>query len=345
MYKKYTFDYKRFFKNFIIMIVFWSLLAVTVLGNHTDIQSEINDIQFGFEDTPYDTDKEGHFLHALNMEELMLQPEISGVESIGVKLNITKEDLTKFSDLEYLKNNFYIVDKRTNLLPDDIRPEEFLAMNFSIDTKTKGPKVLIFHTHSQETYVDSKSEAEGVWGVGEELKRLLEGKYNIEVLHHNGVYDKVDGKSQILGAYERMETDIRQVLRENPSIEVVIDMHRDGVGENVHLVEEINGKPCAKIMFFNGLSRVYEKGVLTEIDSLRNTYLNDNLGLSFNLQLVANAFYPGLTRKVYINAYRYSLHMKAKSILVEVGAQTNTYQEALNAMEPLSDILGEVLMK
>ena len=342
MYKKYTFDYRRFLKNFFIMMVFWVILAVTVLGRSIDTSDEI---RFGFEDIDYDVEKEGHFLHALNMEELMLQPETSGIDSIGVKLNITKEDLTKFSDMEYLKNNFYTVDKRTNLLPDDIRPEEFLAMDFSVDTKKDGPKILIFHTHSQEVYSDSKNESEGVWGVGEKLKQLLEEKYNIEVLHHNGVYDRVDGKSQILGAYERMEIDIRKVLRENPSIEVVIDIHRDGVGENVHLVEEVNGKQCAKIMFFNGLCRVYEDGILTEIDSLRNTYLNDNLGLSFNLQLMANAFYPGLTRKVYINAYRYSLHMKAKSILVEVGAQTNTYQEALDAMEPFSEILGEVLAK
>jgi len=342
VYKKYTFDYRRFLKNFFIMMVFWVILAVTVLGRSIDTSDEI---RFGFEDIDYDVEKEGHFLHALNMEELMLQPETSGIDSIGVKLNITKEDLTKFSDMEYLKNNFYTVDKRTNLLPDDIRPEEFLAMDFSVDTKKDGPKILIFHTHSQEVYSDSKNESEGVWGVGEKLKQLLEEKYNIEVLHHNGVYDRVDGKSQILGAYERMEIDIRKVLRENPSIEVVIDIHRDGVGENVHLVEEVNGKQCAKIMFFNGLCRVYEDGILTEIDSLRNTYLNDNLGLSFNLQLMANAFYPGLTRKVYINAYRYSLHMKAKSILVEVGAQTNTYQEALDAMEPFSEILGEVLAK
>ena len=142
-----------------------------------------------------------------------------------------------------------------------------------------------------------------------------------------------------------MEPDIRRVLQDNPTIEVVIDMHRDGVRSDVHLVEEVGGKQCAKIMFFNGLCRLNEDGKLEDLTSLPNTYLKDNLALSFNMQLMANSMYPNFTRKVYLNAYRYSLHMAPKSLLIEVGAQTNTKEEILNSMEPLADILARVLLE
>ena len=53
--------------------------------------------------------------------------------------------------------------------------------------------------------------------------------------------------------------------------------------------------------------------------------------------------YPGLARRIYLKGYRYNMHFRPKSILVEVGAQTNTYEEAENAMKPLAEILNKVL--
>ena len=64
----------------------------------------------------------------------------------------------------------------------------------------------------------------------------------------------MNGKGQITGAYERMEPPIRKILAEHPSIEVCIDLHRDGVGDSTRLVTNINGRPCAQVMFFNGLA-------------------------------------------------------------------------------------------
>ena len=62
------------------------------------------------------------------------------------------------------------------------------------------------------------------------------------------------------------------------------------------------------------------------------------------MQILANKLYPGLNRKIYVNAYRYSLNMLPKSLLIEVGAQTNSKQEALNAIDFLADILAKVLL-
>ena len=93
-------------------------------------------------------------------------------------------------------------------------------------------------------------------------------------------------------------------------------------------------------MFFNGLSRTTDNG---ELAYLYNPNLTDNLAFSLQLKLMAEEYYPGFARPNYLKGYRYNLHYRPKSILVEVGAQTNTVQEAMNAMEPLADMLHKVL--
>ncbi len=101
----------------------------------------------------------------------------------------------------------------------------------------------------------------------------------------------------------------------------------------------MDGRDTAQIMFFNGLSQTPEG----PIEYLQNPYREDNLAFSLQMQLGAAAYYPGFTRKIYLKGLRYNEHLRPKSSLIEVGAQTNTYEEALNAMEPLSELLDMVL--
>ena len=261
---------------------------------------------------------------------------------------ITADELNQMKDFAYLKNNYYIVDSRTTLTPGDVNVTDALSQDFTIDTNTNGdqPKVLLFHTHSHEGFADSdmsKGLQEGIWGTGEELKRILEDDYGIAVYHDDGQYDVVDGKGQILGAYERMEPRIRQILKDNPSIEVCIDMHRDGVAESTRLVSTVDGVECAQVMFFDGLCRLNKNGTAQAIDGLDNPYLEENLAFSLQMQVIAGQNFPGLTRKIYLGAYRFSLHMLPRSTLIEVGAQTNTKAEAKNAMAPLAKVLATVL--
>lgn len=257
----------------------------------------------------------------------------------------TEADLGSVKGLEELKHGFYTVDRQTNMTSADFSLDEFMKADLKIDLNGPGPKVLIFHTHSQEMFADSKDLSEGVLGLGGALCNILEEKYGISTLHDANQYDVLDGSSQILGAYERMEPRVRKILAEHPTIELVIDLHRDGVQENRRLVTNINGKPTAQIMFVNGLSKIYRNGTLMAIDSLSNPNRKTGLALSFRAQLEGNKQYPGLMRKIYLNAYRYSLHMLPKSMLIEVGAQTNTKEEAWNALEPLADILAATILK
>ncbi|MEA4971982.1 hypothetical protein SDC9_63728 [bioreactor metagenome] len=262
---------------------------------------------------------------------------------------MTDEQKQNYSNINYLKKNIYTVAAITDINTGDIDPEKFLNMDFSLDTKEKGPKVLIFHTHSHEEYSDSNMELgldEGVVGVGEHLKQILEDDYGIETMHCTERFDYVDSKMTTTGAYERMEPVIEKILQDNPSIEIAIDIHRDGLtDESIHLVTNIDGKQTAQVMFFNGLCRVYEDEQLVPTEGLENPNLEQNLAFSFNMKYAADEMYSGFARKSYLNAYRYSLNMLPKSLLVEVGAQNNTKEEAMNAMEPLAKILVTVLNK
>lgn len=268
------------------------------------------------------------------------------VSAGGRPLWVTGEELAKMKDLQYLRSNYYIVDSRTSLLSGDIDVEQALSLDLTIEKTKKEPKILIFHTHIHEGFADSdmsKGLSEGIWGVGEELKRILEEEYGIGVIHDAGQYDMVNGKGQTTGAYERMEPPIREILKKYPSIEVCIDLHRDGVAEGTRLVTEIDGKQCAQVMFFNGLCRLNKNGTPQPISGLENPYLKENLAFSLQMKTAANQLYPNFTRKIYLNAYRFSLHFLPRSTLVEVGAQTNTKAEAKNAMKPLAQVLASVL--
>ena len=235
---------------------------------------------------------------------------------------------------------FYTVTSITSLTKEIFRPSEFLDKDMKITHDSSSPQILIFHTHSQEKFADSTDDdSTSILGVGDYLTELLTGKgYN--VIHDRSVYDYVDGKLDRSKAYTYAEQGIESILESNPSIEVVIDLHRDGVADTTHLVTEVDGRQMAKIMFFNGISYSNVKG---NINYLYNPYRDDNLAMSLQMHLIGEAYYPGFLRRNYINAYRYCLHERAKSMLIEAGAQTNTFEEVKNAMEPLSDMLDKLL--
>ena len=235
---------------------------------------------------------------------------------------------------------FYTVTSITSLTKEIFRPSECLDKDMKITHDSSSPQILIFHTHSQEKFADSTDDdSTSILGVGDYLTELLTGKgYN--VIHDRSVYDYVDGKLDRSKAYTYAEQGIESILESNPSIEVVIDLHRDGVADTTHLVTEVDGRQMAKIMFFNGISYSNVKG---NINYLYNPYRDDNLAMSLQMHLIGEAYYPGFLRRNYINAYRYCLHERAKSMLIEAGAQTNTFEEVKNAMEPLADMLDKLL--
>ena len=248
-------------------------------------------------------------------------------ETSGKKVSVNRK---KLQDFDYLRQTFYQVDNTTTIGKNQLDVDKLMKPDLRIDQSVDGPQILIYHTHSQERYADSKDEK-----TGDYLTELLEEE-GFQVMHHKGEYDVGDRDH----AYSKAAPSIQKIINDNPSIQVVIDLHRDGVGENTRLVTTQNGKKMAKIMFFNGLSRTTASG---DIPYLKNPYISDNLAFSFQMQLAAAEYYPDFTRRIYLKGYRFNMHFCPKSMLVEVGAQTNTFEEAKNAMEPLADLFAKVL--
>ena len=266
-------------------------------------------------------------------QETAASPELQPVAEIPV------ENLQNY---EYLLNEFFVVDPNTVTDAAQLNAGTFLEKDLTLERDSAQPQILIYHTHSQEGFADS---VEGdvnttVIGVGEHLAQILRDQYGYQVIHNMDSFDLVDGVLDRSKAYDYALPVIQQILEENPSIQVVIDLHRDGVNEDTRLVTDVNGVPTAKVMFFNGLSKTAEDG---ELGYLPNPYIEDNLAFSFQMEYEAKQYFPDFTRCIYLKGYRYNLHLRPRSVLLEVGAQTNTVEEAMNAMDPFAYILNKVL--
>lgn len=262
-------------------------------------------------------------------------------ENLLFKAKVSEEAFQKYIEslhnYETLKKEFYQINHNTYVKEEELNAESLLGVDLSLKTDASLPQILIYHTHSQEAFADSREGKveDTVMGAGELLAEELRG-YGFHVIHHTGMYDV----NQRDYAYSLAGPAIEEVLKENPSIEVVIDLHRDGVAEETKLTKEIDGVKMAQFMFFNGLSRTNTTG---DIGYLENPYIKENLAFSFQMQLQAYKYYPGLARKIYLKGYRYNMHFRGKSLLVELGAQTNTVEEVKNAIPPLAFLLYQVL--
>ena len=279
----------------------------------------------------------------------LLLPEAEGKEKLELYLHKNQKARARLlaalldqpeQDYDFLIKHFYTVHSSTTARREEMDAAVLTGMDLSMKKDPSVPQILIYHTHSQETYADyaAGNKKATVVELGNRLTALLEEK-GYQVLHDTTSYDMAAGKLDRNHAYNYALDGIMGILQKYPSIQVVLDLHRDGVKESLHMVRTVNGKATAPIMFFNGMSQRPEG----EIEYLKNPYKTENLAFSLQMQLLAEEEYPDLTRKIFLKGLRYNLHVRPRSALIEVGAQTNTLEEALNAMEPLADLLDQVL--
>lgn len=290
--------------------------------------------------TYLDADKTVENIELENTEEISVEAStIPQVIPDNIGITYSMEQL---NDFEFLIGNCYTIDGSTSITSEDINIETMLAEDLSMDISGDEYKVLIYHSHGSETFINSRPGVteDSIIGVGDELTRILEEDYGIKTYHDRTVYDVVDGKLDRNYAYTASGYGIDKILEQYPSIEVVLDVHRDGVRDDVHLMKVIDGKPTAQIMFFNGISRLNDEG---ELGYLHNPNRSSNLSFSLQMHLKGKELYGDLMRKIYIGGYCYNLDRKPRASLIEVGAQTNTVEEAKNAMIPLAAILYSVL--
>ena len=276
----------------------------------------------------------------LSFETLLEEEETSQTEIQEEVLSVayTQDQLR---DPAFLTSRLYNVDASTKVKDGQLNVDQLLSYDFSVDKEREGAQILIYHTHSQEDFVDSipGDESTSIVGMGAYLTTLLQ-RQGFKVIHHKEVFDMVDGSLDRNKAYTRAEPVISRIIEENPDLQIIIDLHRDGVGENVHLVKEIDGEATAQVMFFNGMSYSAKNGA---ISYLPNPYIENNLALTLQMKLASDNLVPGFARKIYLKSLRFNLHLHPGAMLIEAGAQTNTVEEMRRAMEVLARILSDVL--
>lgn len=210
-----------------------------------------------------------------------------------------------------------------------------------------GYQVLIIHTHTTESYAQQASDtysteysprttdkARNMVAVGDVIAERLE-EAGIKTLHVTTIHDY----PQYNGAYNRAEETIRTYLEKYPSIEMVIDVHRDSItyddGTKLKPTVEINGKKAAQIMIITGCDN---NGKL-EFPNWKK-----NLRMAVQLQKRLTDDWEGLMRPLYFAPFRYNMHMTPNSLLVEFGTDVNTLEEAKYSADMFGRSLREVLL-
>lgn len=227
----------------------------------------------------------------------------------------------------------------------DVDPWELLQRESVLDFDQDGPTVLIVHTHTSEAYTmeagweyDENETARtqdteySVVRVGRVLAEGLEAR-GISVLHDTSFNDYPSYN----GAYNSTLKKIQQWVEEYPSIQMVIDIHRDAAanedGTPVRHAVTLDGRETAQLMLVVG----------TDQGGLSHPGWRDNLSWALKLQAVLNRQWPGLCRNLDLRTERFNQHMTPGSLLIEVGSSGNTLKEALAAAELLADGLADLI--
>ena len=244
------------------------------------------------------------------------------------------------AEFETLLNRYFSMDAATTIDSSRLN-NSLLDLDLTLDTEKEGPQILIYHSHSQEGFVDTVEgdDTTTIVGVGDYLAKLLTETYGYQVIHDRGVYDLVDGVLDRNVAYDYSGAAVEQWLSQYPQIQVIIDLQRDGVDGKKFVVQE-NGRPTANLMFILGMSRTADQ---QDISYLPNPYIKENMAFALQIQERAEIAAHGLMRNIYLMAYRFNQHYLPRSMLLEAGTQLNTLEEEKNAMEVFAGILDAEL--
>ena len=228
----------------------------------------------------------------------------------------------------------------------EIDVEEILNSDFSLPiTDFSDPLVLIYHTHSTESYLpvnngvfssdyptrnDSKNS--NMIRIGEEICNILESN-GIRTIHDRKIHDK-----QYTGAYDRSRETINGILEKYPSIIITLDIHRDAIYYDdvtrIKPTAEIDGKKAAQLMIIAGA----EGGTVTDFPNWQT-----NLSFALNLHNYVNTQYKDLMKPVYFCNRKYNMDITPYSLLIETGTDVNTLEEAAYSARLLGSALAKLI--
>ena len=215
--------------------------------------------------------------------------------------------------------------------------EQLVERPLSWDLTGTEPTVLILHTHATERYTRSigedyqessafrtLDEDYNMISVGDYLTQMLEAG-GLTVLHDRELHDYPSYN----GSYSHARKSIGAYLEEYPSIQLVLDLHRDASGDNTNQMKTaaaVDGESSAQIMLVVG----------TDSSGLSHPNWEQNLALALKLHVQMERFAPGICRYVNLRSQRFNQDLSTGALIVEIGAAGNTHDEALKATEVLA---------
>jgi len=260
------------------------------------------------------------------------EPEGKKIEETTIKTQSGGKPSAK--DISIRNNTSYSIDVQ-KLLDE--------KLSFGIDNKQ--PQVLIFHTHASEAFTPdgkdcylpsdpdrTEDENFNVIKVGAVMADIL-NKAGIKTLHDKTLHDY----PSYSGSYQRSLATVQKHLKENPSIKVVLDIHRDAIitsdGAKLKVCATIDDEKTAQAMIVCGSNG----------GGLDHPKWRENLKLAVRIQAKMNEKYPNLARPISLVNERYNMHTSAGALLFEIGSSGNTLQEAINSGKCCADSIAQVL--
>lgn len=311
---------KGFVKGFISVTACFLIFTVLIINTTEKLPSVLLSVYFN-ESVIIPRKKESvlnFFIHS-SAREVIEEPEKEIIP-----------ELPKTEEKDYSSNV-----KIKNLTNKQINVNSILSSELTYKSEADLPMILILHTHTTESYYEqdrSTDEEKNMLAVGGVLADNL-NQNGIKTIQNRTVHDY----PSYSGAYSRSAETAKSSLANNPSVKIIFDVHRDAAesqdGSKIKPTYELNGKKYAQIMFVVGTD-----------SQLENPHWEDNLKLALKLQEKSNELYPGLMRPINLREQRFNQQIGQNNIIIEVGANGNTIEEAKNSMELLSEVIAKTLI-
>ena len=226
-----------------------------------------------------------------------------------------------------------------------LNTDELTSQKQPMDLSLKGPKILIIHSHATEAFSEegknfydikkgdrSQDVNVNVVRVGTEMTKVLNDA-GIETIHDTELHDYPSFNGSYASSLEAMT----RYKEQYPSIQMVIDVHRDAIiyedGTKVKAATDIDGKKTAQIMLVIG----------TNDGGLQHSGWKDNLSFALQYEAFVLKKYPSLMRNVNVRKERFNQHVTPRSMIMEVGTNGNTLEEAVLAGKYAAGMLAEFL--
>lgn len=223
--------------------------------------------------------------------------------------------------------------------------ESVLAEGLELSIDKSKPAVLIFHSHTSEGYemierewyaqdytARSNDENINIVRVGTEIADYLTS------LGYTVIHDKTIHDGSYSESYAKSRKTVAKHLEEHPEIQIVLDIHRDSItldsGDKIKPVNTINGKKAAQLMIITGA----EEGKVEDFPDWEY-----NLRFALQLQKKCETMFPGLMRPVLFSQRKYNMDMTRFSLLIEMGSEANTLEEACYSGRMLAASLASLM--